>query len=63
MLIQLINGPQPDFMQKPLKELDIGTYSNIATVCFMVTLCAVGNMYWFLGYQGHTFDRGITRLC
>ena len=41
MLIQLINGPQPDFMQKPLKELGIGTYSNIATVRFIVTLCAV----------------------
>ena len=49
MLIQLINGPQPDFMQKSLKELGIGTYSNIATVCCVVIVCVVGYMYWFLG--------------
>jgi len=36
-----MNGPQPDFMQKPLKELGIGTYSNIATVSLYGNLHAV----------------------
>ena len=37
-LSQLMEESQPSYMQKPLQELGIGSYSNIATVSVLLLI-------------------------